>query len=190
MTLTHEIELSDEVCAEYFYLVETESYRPDDLRSGVETRSITIHDQPALTNMSLEPRVQGWLGTSNNINSHALGSGTWNDLIAWLTANDWIPLTEAAGAEDDEIREAIDDDGDCRVYVPGDCRLIEIANVFGNDGLDRYLCDCAEEVIDMAHNKNMTAEEIADYLDEDAASRGYRLVGTLGWVERVLEANQ
>ena len=36
---------------------------------------IVIQDRPGCTNMSLEPRLSGWLGTTNDVSRHAMGVG-------------------------------------------------------------------------------------------------------------------
>lgn len=181
--LDNQVTLTADIADDRFYLVQHESYRPEDLRSGTETRTIVIYDEPQLTNSSRQPRVSGWLGTTNDNNSHALGSATWGDAMAWLDQEGWIPVTaipDWSGDQDD-----VDSDGDCRVYVPAHCALIEVCNTPGHDALDDWLYDCRSSVKGrLARGESSTI--IADELEREAAGEGYRLVDVGRWLDEIV----
>lgn len=167
-----------------YYLIETESVRPDDLRSGIETRCITIQDHPGRTNMSNAELIDGWLGCTNDRNAHAVYHGSWDACQTWLSANGWIPVTEA---QPECSVDPTDEDGDCRVYVPEHCRLIEIANVFGNDALDSWLYECRGDVLRRLQDGE-DREDIEAELCAEAEQEGYRLVRVDRWIEALAEA--
>ncbi|MEM6931043.1 MAG: hypothetical protein AAF602_29175 [Myxococcota bacterium] len=58
-----------------FYVITTTDLRPDTLRNPTTTgETVGIYRTPGRTNQSHEERAEGWLGTTNNIDRHALGA--------------------------------------------------------------------------------------------------------------------
>ncbi len=62
---------------------------------------VSMSDEPGITNMSREPRVSGWLGTTNNTSRTALGVFT-SQTAANRAARKALGYSARQGRVDDE----------------------------------------------------------------------------------------
>jgi hypothetical protein len=70
------------------YLIEIEYIGPDRESKGRRAHMIRALDSPEHTNLSREPRAEGYLGTTDNWRKEALGEFTPQEAIEYL-ANEW-----------------------------------------------------------------------------------------------------
>jgi hypothetical protein len=132
-----------------YYVIEIENLQPND---GEDHHRMFIQTEPGQTNMSREVRVDGWLGTTNNIREHAHGA---------YDSESEARLAVEALLSEDGYRECDEDISD------GDNVTVAVYRV------GRYAPMGAEESRDWCHDSiqelvatNPTPEQIEAALDE------------------------
>lgn len=174
------------------YPISTESIKPDDLQSGIATEIISIYTSPERTNMSGQELVSGWLGSTNDITSYAMGE--FDDepsIYNHLRSEGYIPLSEASAnypecdVEDDRLAQV-----EHPIWVPAILRYEEIANIPGHDGLDSWLWDERSRILNDIRAKlniglslNDALKCIEQTLESEANNGGYTLVGLDRWLK-------
>jgi len=172
-----------------YYPVSRESVRPDDLRSGITTEAVTIRTTPGRTNMSNEPRSEGWLGTTNDIAEYALGAFDTPDACRqYLRDHGYIPLAECCEA----IRTDDTDDwnqADGETWYPAICRYEQIADQFGNNALSRWFQYGEDEIVARIRGGESIGE-VAKDLEKEANGEGFTLVGLEEFLQNLVDAQE
>ena len=152
-----------------YYLVSSEYVGPNasnlstDFDRIVYGHYVDIRTVPGTTNMSHEPRTDGWLGTTNDWAEYAHGEyATLEDARA--ARAEMFPQTFASSRDDEDLMVGLDDDDEPieaveRVYVgPGE-------NVVD---AETWLYDAAREDLSAETSDEQLAELAAEY-KKDAA---------------------
>jgi hypothetical protein len=146
---------------------------------------VVFRTTPGRTNMSHEPRAEGWLGTTNDWSETALGE--FPDTAAAMAAvRDRITYVKELIEESDEEEPyyEVDDteDGNVvqipRFYV----RPIGINSVWdAGDWLDGCKSECRD------HIRNQGLDSVVDNFTQLAAADGIHLTGLRDWLEDLAE---
>ena len=167
-----------------YYLIEHEYVGPNqhclatDYNNIVNGHYFVIQDRPGLTNMSHEPRTEGWLGTTNDWSETALGE---------------YPTEKAAEKAVLEKLQEIGvgyrmeepDPGDVIVWSSGEEVCRKLATYYVGDDTWANLLDAGEWLQDVSDQElglyaGMSEEEqeaVCSRLESEARSAGARLWG-------------
>jgi hypothetical protein len=75
----------DELTSPRWYLIEIKYIGPNRESKGRRAHMVRVLDQPARTNLSGEIRLEGWLGTTDDWDEHALGEFTKEEAVTYLS---------------------------------------------------------------------------------------------------------
>ncbi len=159
--------------AKMFYLVSSEYVGPNttDSRGDIigDSETVKITKTPPTTNMSGDILINGWLGTTNDWSSHALGEfETLDDALAELKSMGFTSEIETTDEEEGVIGEYQKPSAARDNWNAGEWLLDSL----GTEGI------CKEYGI-TAETTDEELEKISDKMDAEALEENINLFGSM-----------
>lgn len=140
-----------------FYVIETDNINKPD-----EPEFFEISSYPAITNMSHEEKIQGWLGTTGNLWSYAHGIfNSIEDARAFIKSR----MSNAIQLDLDEL----DDEDTIEIWGIDPESIWDVADWYENIDLDDLEID--------ENTPESEIEKIAERLEEETNGEGITLIG-------------
>jgi hypothetical protein len=160
-----------------FYLISIEYVGPNTLDSKGniigDSETVQITTTPPRTNMSDEVMINGWLGTTNDWSSHALGEfKTLEDALSELKSLGFT--SEVESEENGVFSEWQKPSAALEKWSAGDWLL----NSLGREGICKEYCIAAETT-------DEELEKISERMDSAANEDGINLFGSMDLIVEI-----